>query len=187
MGSLKQVLKQQFLITNDKLLNEFVELWETTKQFKRNELIINYGKIEKYIYYIEEGTCCITYPDKEEDIVVGFGYPNTFLFSPSIITNQPTEQDVKTIKRTILKSIHRDVFFDFIFANEKLKESWYKQLEFLLVAQIERQVDLLISSPEERLDRLLKRSPHIFQLVPNKYIASYLRMTPETLCRIKKS
>jgi CRP-like cAMP-binding protein len=187
MGSLKQTIQKQFLIKDETLLNEFVELWETTKQFKRNELIINYGKTEKYIYFIEEGTCCITYPDKEEDIVVGFGYPNTFLFSPSIINDSPTEQDVKTIKKTVLKAIHRDVFFGFIKANNSLKESWYKQLEFLLIAQIDRQIDLLISSPEERLERLINRSPHIFQLVPNKYIASYLRMTPETLSRIKKS
>jgi hypothetical protein len=31
----------------------------------------------------------------------------------------------------------------------------------------------------------LERSPHIFQLISRKYIASYLRMTPETLSRIR--
>lgn len=187
MVSLKQVLKQQFFINNDTLLNDFVSLWKAAKEYKRNEFVIHNRQIEKYIYFIEEGTCCITYPDTEEDIVVGFGYPNTFLFSPSILTNEPTEHDVKTIKKTVLKSIDKTVFFDFIFAHEQLKQIWYKQLELLLVAQIDRQVDLLISSPEERLQRLLKRSPHVFQLVPSKYIASYLRMTPETLSRIKKS
>jgi hypothetical protein len=42
-----------------------------------------------------------------------------------------------------------------------------------------------LPEPERRLARLLKRSPHIFQLVPKKYIASYLRMTPETLSRLR--
>lgn len=187
MGKLTDILKQQFSITDSNLLDEFESLWDKRYEFKRNDLIINYHQTVNHIYFIEEGTCCITYPDKEEDIVVGFGYPNTFLFSPSILNNSPSEHDVKAIKKAVLRAISKDEFFEFVFAHEKLKEAWYKQLEFLLVAQIDRQVDLLISSPEERLNRLLNRSPHIFQLVPNKYIASYLRMTPETLSRIKKS
>ncbi|MDN5424225.1 MAG: Crp/Fnr family transcriptional regulator, partial [Chryseobacterium sp.] len=30
-------------------------------------------------------------------------------------------------------------------------------------------------------------SPKLFQDVPNKYIANYLRMSPDTLSRLKKS
>jgi CRP/FNR family transcriptional regulator, anaerobic regulatory protein len=60
-------------------------------------------------------------------------------------------------------------------------------LETLLTQQIEREVDLLTASPTERLSRVLKRSPNLFQEVPLKYIANYLRMTPETLSRIRNS
>jgi hypothetical protein len=60
-------------------------------------------------------------------------------------------------------------------------------LESLITQQIEREIDLLITSPSERLNRVLERSPNLFQEVPLKYIASYLRMTPETLSRIRNS
>jgi len=53
--------------------------------------------------------------------------------------------------------------------------------------QMERERDLLTSSPMERYLRVKDRSPQLFQEIPNKYIASYLRMTPETLSRLKKS
>ncbi|MEO0734297.1 MAG: Crp/Fnr family transcriptional regulator, partial [Bacteroidota bacterium] len=33
--------------------------------------------------------------------------------------------------------------------------------------------------------RVLARSPRLFQEIPAKYIANYLRMTPETLSRIR--
>ncbi len=52
---------------------------------------------------------------------------------------------------------------------------------------MEREQDLLINSPEERYRRVLKRSPQLFQEVPHKYIAAYLRMPPETLSRVKKA
>lgn len=57
----------------------------------------------------------------------------------------------------------------------------------LLNSMLEREIDLLTSSPFERYNRILERSPQVFQEIPLKYIASYLRMTPETLSRLRKS
>lgn len=50
---------------------------------------------------------------------------------------------------------------------------------------MEHEIDLLLPEPAQRLARLRQRSPHIFQLVPRKYLASYLRMAPETLSRLR--
>lgn len=184
--SLKKVITSQFKLSEGPVLNEFINKWSSPFQVKRNQYLIKYEERVEKVYFIVEGTCCITYPDVKEDIVLGFGYPNTFLFSPSIINNKPAEQEVITIKQCTFRSLHKNIFFDFLYQNNSIKDIWLSQVEQLLVAQIDRQVDLLISSPEERLKRLLKRSPHIFQIVPQKYIASYLRMTPETLSRIQK-
>jgi hypothetical protein len=60
-------------------------------------------------------------------------------------------------------------------------------LEEQLALQVAREIDLLTDSPTMRLERILKRSPQLFNEIPLKYIASYLRMTPETLSRIRKS
>lgn len=64
---------------------------------------------------------------------------------------------------------------------------WNFILKDLIFQQMERERDLLTSSPFERYRRVLERSPQLFQEIPNRYIASYLRMTPETLSRMKKS
>ena len=41
---------------------------------------------------------------------------------------------------------------------------------------MERLVELECFSAEERFRTLLKRSPHILQLIPHKYLANYLGM-----------
>ena len=64
---------------------------------------------------------------------------------------------------------------------------WIAILENLVQQQMDREKDLLIDSPLERYNRVLKRSPKLFQEIPHKYIANYLRMSPETLSRLKKS
>jgi hypothetical protein len=57
----------------------------------------------------------------------------------------------------------------------------------IITQQVERTIDLLTSSFSERLERVLKHSPDLFKEIPLKYIASYLRMTPETLSCIRKN
>ncbi len=66
-------------------------------------------------------------------------------------------------------------------------QAWHLMMQQLVYQQLEREVDLLTQSPKERYKRVLKRSPQLFQEIPARHIASYLRMTPETLSRLKKS
>ena len=72
-------------------------------------------------------------------------------------------------------------------SSEENTKIWHLILGDLIFQQMERERDILTSSPIKRYKRVLSRSPQLFQEIPNKYIASYLRMTPETLSRIKKS
>ena len=184
--SLENTLRN-FFSEDQESLDELIHHWQKEVVISRKEKLIHFGDKENYIYYIEKGTCIITYPDQEEDRILGFGYPGTFLFSPSILTDTKSEQEVMAIKKMHLKAIHHLHFFSFIEKYPEAKNNWVKQLQSLLVAQIDRQVDLLIVSPQERYQRLLERSPHIFQFIPNKYIAAYLRMTPETFSRLQNS
>lgn len=59
-------------------------------------------------------------------------------------------------------------------------------LEELILGRAVREVEQLSLSAEERYDRLVQRSPKLLQLVPQKDIASYLRMTPETFSRLRR-
>ena len=45
---------------------------------------------------------------------------------------------------------------------------------------------LIADSAEEKFRKLMERSPHVVQLIPQKHLASYLGMTPETFSRMRK-
>jgi alkylation response protein AidB-like acyl-CoA dehydrogenase len=49
-------------------------------------------------------------------------------------------------------------------------------IEMVLIGTIRRQYELLSASAEERFRAFAARSSHLFQLVPHKLIASYLRI-----------
>ncbi len=90
------------------------------------------------------------------------------------------------IKKTVIKVITKKQIDDFL-KTESNRNLWIEILENLVIQQMEREIDILTNSPKERYERVLKRSPQLFQEIPNRHIANYLRMSPETLSRLKKS
>jgi len=55
---------------------------------------------------------------------------------------------------------------------------------FSLMGVLERHVELLTFSAEEKFRTLLKRSPHVLQLIPHKYLASYIGMDATTFSKL---
>ncbi|MDF3026878.1 MAG: cyclic nucleotide-binding protein [Fluviicola sp.] len=155
---------------------------------ERNGFLKTAGSTDTNIYFIEEGSLRVFVRDQLEERTIRFGYQYNILVSlDSFLTGKPSEFVIQAIKRTRVKVIPKKGFMDFISRDENHLKLWIKILEDLVIQQIEREKDLLTASPKERFERVLKRSPALFQEIPNRHIANYLRMTPETLSRLKKS
>ncbi|MFA6152615.1 MAG: Crp/Fnr family transcriptional regulator [Chitinophagaceae bacterium] len=154
----------------------------------KGEYLLREGEIEHHIYYVMTGAIRAFLFSENEDITIRFGYEGSVINSlASFITGEPSAFSLQAIRKTSLISIRKQSFESFIFQNIDRMSGYTALLEQTIVQQIDRENDLLTSSPSERLKRVMQRSPNLFQHVPLKYIASYLRMTPETLSRIRKS
>ena len=163
------------------------DLWEKTVHFKRNEFIKVSGSIDTNLYFIESGSLRIFVLDASEEHTIRFGYKNNVIASlDSFFSEQPSEYYIQALKKTTLKIITKPQLKKLIENSEVLTKHWNEILEQIIFQQLERERDILTITPIERYKRVLKRSPQLFQEIPNKYIASYLRMTPETLSRLKK-
>lgn len=167
---------------------ETENLWEKTVTLSRNEYLKVKGSIDTNLYFIVSGSLRIFIVDEFEEHTIRFGYKNNFITSlDSYLTNKPSDLYIQALKRSQVKVIGKSSFTQLIQRSESTTKIWQTILEELIYQQMERERDILISSPVERYKRVIKRSPQLFQEIPHKYIASYLRMTPETLSRIKKS
>ncbi|MGU3376937.1 Crp/Fnr family transcriptional regulator [Chryseobacterium sp. M5A1_1a] len=170
----------------EKLLQSGIH-WEH-KEFRRNEFLKISGSTDTSIYFIENGSVRIFMTDENEERIIRFGYTGNIIVSlDSFISGKPSDLYIQAIKKTTIKVASKKDFYVFIQSHEEHMKFWMQTLEDLVLQQLEREKDLLINSPKERYERVLKRSPKLFQEVPNKYIANYLRMSPETLSRLKKS
>ncbi|MBS1537072.1 MAG: Crp/Fnr family transcriptional regulator [Bacteroidetes bacterium] len=174
-------------------LKEIIDIRYPTKWKKeivlhRHDYLIQEGEYSTGFYFIKKGSLHV-FLNLEHDIqTMRFGYPSSFISAlDSFIGNCPTKFSIQAIKKTTLVQIYRDDFFHIIDIDEEIRQIWMSALSVTLYQHIEREIDLLCKTPEERYYNLLRRSPHVFQEIPNKYIASYLRMAPETLSRLLKS
>lgn len=163
-------------------------LWDKSIVLKRNTYLKAAGTTDTNLYFIISGSVKICLSHESEEHIIRFGYKHNFITAlDSFLTEKPSELYIQTIKKTELKCISKNKYMAFIHSKAEHKAIWDKIIEQLIVQQLEREKDILISSPKIRFERVLKRSPQLFQEIPNKYIALYLRMSPETLSRLKKS
>jgi len=141
----------------------------------KNQYLLREGEIEKNVYFIVDGAVRI------------FLVTEHFTSLNSFISGRPSEFYLQALRKTSVYCIPKAYFIQAVTATQESVTAYNEMLKDLIVQQMEREVDLLTHSPAERLKRVMERSPQLFQEIPSKYIASYLRMTPETLSRIRIS
>lgn len=174
IDQLYHIFKEKGLISNEILL-------------KRHEFLTVKGNRDTNIYFIKSGALRIFVEDEFEEHTIRFGYQNNLITAlDSFLKNEPTQFFIQALKKSNVEVIKKEAFEALIAAEPGVHDIWTTMSNELIYQQLEREVDLLTYSPRDRYERVLKRSPQLFQEIPNKYIASYLRMTPETLSRFKK-
>lgn len=179
-------LLQQILYFTPEDITAFEPLWKKQVQLNRYDFLIQQGQVEQGLYFVTSGALRIYFPLPDEEICVGFSYPGNLVVSfPSFVDGKPSAYYLQALKKSALLGISKKDFVQLMEARPNTKRFWYEQMEKALVGKIEREVDLLLPEPEQRLQRVMQRSPQLFQHIPRKYIASYLRMSPETLSRLK--
>ena len=164
-----------------------IELSDKELTIDRNEYLKVKGSIDTNLYYIESGSLRIFVLDDYEEQTIRLGYKENLIVSlDSFLTRKPSDLFIQAIKKTVVKVVTKEQI-DIFLEKENNQNLWTKILEDLVIQQMEREIDILTNSPKERYERVLKRSPQLFQEIPNRHIANYLRMSAETLSRLKKS
>lgn len=164
------------------------QIWEREIELSRNEYLKRAGEKDTNLYFVVSGCIRAFVIEEFDEHTIRFGYQHNLIGAlDSFISESPSDFCLQALKKTRVKVVSKERYMAFVHSNSENLKMWTLLLEALIYSLLERERDILTSSPIDRYKKVLKRSPKLFQEVPHKYIASYLRMTPETLSRIKKS
>lgn len=163
-------------------------IWQGEQSIERNQYLVKEGKVDSRLYYVISGSFRATMHVGEEEHTIRFGYEGSIFGSlDSFLTGGPSQMNIQAIKKSEIIYASKSKLMAFFTSSPERQYLWSEFQNIIILQQLEREVDLLTHSPEQRYKRVLARSPQLFQHIPHKYIAAYLRMTPETLSRIRKS
>lgn len=87
---------------------------------------------------------------------------------------------------TDLLEIDYDALQDLLENIPKLESTRKYFLMNMLAESMNRVESLILLSPEDRYRQLVEQKPNIINRVPNKYIATFLGITPVSLSRLRR-
>ncbi len=159
----------------------------TPKHLPKKEFLVRQGETCRHIAFINEGLLRLYYDVEGEEHIRQFHFERSFCSEyQSFLTEKPALMSLQALEECdLLLMPHADLYALFRLNKEfeRIGRVLAEQ-SFIFVSQ--RFASMLLESPEERYQLLVRERPKVVQRVPQYMIASYLGITPEALSRIRK-
>jgi CRP-like cAMP-binding protein len=189
-SSLEELRKFTFAIhsLSDEEWSAFASIFEEGSA-RRKTILTSPGEVEKCLYFVLDGVqraYHLSAEEKESTLV--FTYPYSFSgVADSFLTQTPSRYYLETLTQSnFLKASYHQV--------AALMDRYPNFERFIRIATshalkgaLERQIELMSFSAEQKFRTLLTRSPQVLRLIPHKYLASYLGIDAATFSKLLSS
>lgn len=166
-------------------MTKFLKIWQPY-ECKRKTILTAAGETEKYLYFVLEGLQRAFYVGNEkQEATIVFTYAPSFSgIADSFLTQTPSKCFLETLTSSrFLRASFKQL--DLLMSEYPAIQRMVLTLTSLaLKGVLERQIELQCFSAEEKFKTLLKRSPHVLQIIPHKYLASYLGIDATTFSKL---
>lgn len=174
LTALRQALNA-ILPIEDPIFKPFSSIWQPYEA-KRKTILTHQGEVEQYVYFVTKGVQR-AYALREDgrDVTLVFSYPPSFSgVADSFLLQQPSHYFLETLTPSTFLRTSFAQLDGLMQQHHSLERLFRLAISHTLAGVLARQIELQSFSAEERFKTLLRRSPHVLQLIPHKYLASYL-------------
>lgn len=182
--ALHEYLARFIELTSDEL-QEVANIAEVRTYDKKIKLI-DEGENEHYFNFILKGLVRKYFYKENEEIITQIAKEGEIINSSvSFLSGEKSLYVVETIEPTTFLSFSRESI-EHLYAKDK---KW-QRLGRLIITDLFLQkenwdLERILYNTQERFVRFLSNNSNLFQRVPQKYLASYLNIQPETFSRLK--
>jgi len=182
----KRYLQENAGVTEEQLKQLEGEIQK--RVIEENKILLHSGEVCEHFYYVEKGLLRFYSIDEK-------GKENILEFAPekwivvdraSFYFNEPSEFYIDALEETTVAVLDKE----FIDIASEISPQFRKYNERILqnhIRHLQNRINRLIGkSAEERYLHFIERYQDIPNRVPQRMIASYLGITPESLSRIRR-
>ncbi len=158
------------------------------KKYKRNMVLLRSGEVAHEVFFVLRGALHQFYIDEVgNERTCNFTFERDFVTDLESFSQQTrSPSSIKALTETTCLIIRCTGLVDLMKISPATHEFFRILIERIAAKSIKRTKSLLSFSPEKQFVELIEEQPEIFQRVPQRYIAQYLGIAPESLSRIKK-
>lgn len=176
----------KFIDLTENEFNEVIRPYLELRQFRKRQVILSIGEVENYFNYVVKGLVRKYYKQGESEIVTQIATEGHIIQVPeSFHSRTPSEFCLDAVEPTTLLSITYDNLERIYSSSAKMERLGRLVTTFSMVIKDRWQLDMIRMTPRERFLDFVHKNPELLQRVPQKYLASYLNIQPETFSRFK--
>lgn len=158
------------------------------KSFRKGDFLTVPGQIQKELYFVKSGVQMSYFDTESKTHVIAFTYyPNLCALPESFTLQAPSKYYLTCLTDSELESIGFEELQNLFNQSQQIERLFRRITEAVLAGVVNRHVELHSMTIEERYKTFCQRSPHLLQLVPHKYIASYLSIEPTNFSKLFNS
>lgn len=179
-----------------KFINQHIEL--TDEEFKtlasklhlvnfdKKTKVVDIGEVATRVYFVLKGITRRYFYRGKQELVTHLVKEGGLMGSViSFLTGEPSRYVLETIEPVTAYAISKKDLEE-LFASGKKWEKFGRKIMTAFFLQIEyHNINMIRYSTRERFVNFMKENPDLVLRVPQKYLASYLEIQPETFSRLK--
>lgn len=176
----------KFVNISDEEYTELVMPILKVRRFDKKGILTRAGEIEDYFNFVIKGLVRKYYRKNHHEINTQISTEGHIIHSQeSFHSRQPSEYFVEAIEPTVVVSVTFDDLEALFARSKKMEHLGRLVITHTMVLKDRWQMQLVKMTPRERFLHFVTRNPELMQRVPQKFLASYLNIKPETFSRFK--
>lgn len=181
-----QAYVQKFINLSDDEFMKYIYPIIKERRFEKKQVLTQVGEIENYFNFIVKGLVRKYYRKNHQEINTQISFEGQMILSQeSFHSRLPSEYFVEAIEPTIVVSIHYDDLEKLYTSSHRMEHLGRLIVTYSMVIKDRWQMQLVKMTPRERFLHFVTKNPELMQRVPQKFLASYLNIKPETFSRFK--
>ena len=176
----------QYVSLPEKEMQEVLSKFKK-KTIKKNELVLQEGQVCKDVIFVQSGCLRLYYIHDDIEVSVWFALKHSSAIEIySFISGTPTNYFLQAIENSEILYLPKTELDKLYQTHPKMQEMMRKFWEDVILHLLERFTALQRDSADKRYLDLLDK-PDLLQSIPQKYLASFIGVTPTSLSRIKRN